>query len=60
MKLEQTECFKTSAYKIQTSRNYLEENIQHDQVLFLYEDITRHVYYKTRRYKDEKICKVMF
>ena len=27
MKMEQTECFETSAYKIQTSRNYPEESI---------------------------------
>jgi len=29
MKMEQTECSETSAYKIQTPGNYLEENIQH-------------------------------
>jgi len=29
MKMEQTECFETSAYKIQTPGNYPEENIQH-------------------------------
>jgi len=28
MKMEQTECSETSAYKIQTPGNYLEENIQ--------------------------------
>jgi len=28
MKMEQTECSKTSAYKIQTLGNYPEENIQ--------------------------------
>jgi hypothetical protein len=28
MKMEQTECCETSAYKIQTPRNYPEENIQ--------------------------------
>jgi hypothetical protein len=28
MKMEQTECSETSAYKIQTPENYLEENIQ--------------------------------
>jgi len=28
MKMEQTECFETSAYKIQTPGNYPEENIQ--------------------------------
>jgi len=28
MKTEQTECAKTSAYKIQTPANYPEENIQ--------------------------------
>jgi hypothetical protein len=29
MKMEQTECFETSAYKIQTPGNYPEGNIQH-------------------------------
>jgi hypothetical protein len=29
MKMEQAECTETSAYKIQTPRNYPEENIQH-------------------------------
>ena len=29
MKMEQTECSETSAYKIQTPGNYQEENIQH-------------------------------
>jgi hypothetical protein len=28
MKMEQTECFETSAYKIQTPGNYPEEDIQ--------------------------------
>jgi len=58
--MEQTECSEMSAYKIQMPGNYPEENIQHDQVLFLYEDITRYMYYKTRCYEDGKICKVMF
>jgi len=31
MKMEQTECSKTSAYKIQTLVNYPEENIQHTE-----------------------------
>jgi hypothetical protein len=31
MKLEQTECFKASAYKIQTPGNYPEDNIQHSE-----------------------------
>jgi hypothetical protein len=31
MKMEQTECSETSAYKIQTSGNYPEESIQHVQ-----------------------------
>jgi hypothetical protein len=31
MKMEQTECSETSAYKIHTSGNYPEENIQHSQ-----------------------------
>jgi len=29
MKMEQTGCSETSAYKIQTPGNYLEESIQH-------------------------------
>jgi hypothetical protein len=29
--MEQTECFETSAYKIQTSGNYPEENIKHSE-----------------------------
>jgi len=31
MKVEQTECSATSAYKIQTPGNYPEENIQHTE-----------------------------
>jgi hypothetical protein len=31
MKMEQAECFETSAYKIQTPGNYPEENIQHTE-----------------------------
>jgi hypothetical protein len=31
MKMEQTECSETSAYKIQTPENCPEENIQHSQ-----------------------------
>ena len=31
MSMEQTECSKTSAYKIQTPGNYPEENIQHTE-----------------------------
>jgi hypothetical protein len=31
MKMEQTEYFETSAYKIQTPGNYPEENIQHSE-----------------------------
>jgi len=29
MEMEQTECFETSVYKIQTPRNYPEESIKH-------------------------------
>jgi len=36
MKMEQTECSETSAYKIQTPGNYPEENIQHIQISILY------------------------
>jgi hypothetical protein len=31
MKMEQTECSETSAYKIQAPGNYPEENIQHTE-----------------------------
>jgi hypothetical protein len=31
IKMEQTECSETSAYKIQTPGNYLEESIQHSE-----------------------------
>jgi hypothetical protein len=31
MKVEQTECFETSAYKIQALENYPEESIQHSE-----------------------------
>jgi len=31
MKMEQTECSETSAYKIQMLRNYPEESIQHSE-----------------------------
>jgi len=31
MKMEQTDCSETSAYKIQTPGNYPEENIQHTE-----------------------------
>jgi len=31
MKMEQTQCSKTSAYKIQTPGNYPEESIQHSE-----------------------------
>jgi len=31
MKMEHTECYEMSAYKIQTPGNYLEENIQHSE-----------------------------
>ena len=31
MKMEQTECSETSAYKIQTPGNYLKESIQHTE-----------------------------
>ena len=34
MKMEQTECSETSAYKIQTPGNYPEENIQHTFYMF--------------------------
>jgi hypothetical protein len=37
MKMEQSECSKTSAYKIRTPRNYPEENIRHRLFAFLQE-----------------------
>ena len=42
MKMEQTECSETSAYKLQTPGNYLKENTQqitvfHENVLLLYQ-----------------------
>jgi len=33
MKMEQTECSETSAYKIQTPEDYPEENIRHNVLL---------------------------
>jgi len=33
MKMEQTECSKTSAYKIRTPGNYPEESVQEDSCL---------------------------
>ena len=33
MKMEQTECFETSAYKIQTPGYYPEESIQQSELL---------------------------
>jgi len=35
MKMEETECSETSAYKIQTPGNYPEESIQHTDITFL-------------------------
>jgi len=35
MKIEQTECSETSAYKIQTPGNYPEENIQHTNLYYI-------------------------
>ena len=36
MKIEQTECTETSAYKIHTSGNYLEESIQASECLKIF------------------------
>jgi len=36
MKMEQTECSETSAYKIQTPGNYPEEDIQQQQNVFVF------------------------
>jgi len=35
MKMEQTECFEKSVYKIQTPRNYPEDNTLHDSLALL-------------------------
>ena len=35
MKMEQTECSETSAYKIQTPGNYPKGSIQHSYILFI-------------------------
>ena len=35
MKMEQTECSETSAYKIQTPGNHPKESIQHSYILFI-------------------------
>jgi len=64
MKMEQTECSETSAYKIQTPRNYPEESIQHSEhgkslksrILHLYrEEIARHLSYLFA-YEDGTEC----
>ena len=34
IKMEQTECFETSAYKIQTPGNYPEDSIQHNIIFY--------------------------
>jgi len=36
MKVEQTECSETAAYKIQTPGNYPEESIQHSNLVYLH------------------------
>jgi hypothetical protein len=45
MKMEQTECSETSAYKIQTLGNYPEESIQQNNNLFMY-----HIYFFITKY----------
>jgi hypothetical protein len=49
MKVEQTECSETSAYKIQAPGNYPEESIQHSRFLFLMK-----YYWNDQMKKDEK------
>jgi len=40
MKMEQTECSETSTYKIQTSGNYPEENIELVHLLVVFYGVT--------------------
>ena len=47
MKMEQTECSETSAYKIQTPGNYPEENIQQVSFTFL-QFYTGYRYYRIK------------
>jgi hypothetical protein len=49
MKIEQTECSETLAYKIQTPENYPEESIRHSRFLFLIK-----YYWNDQIKKDEK------
>jgi hypothetical protein len=51
MKMEQTECSETSAYKIQTPGNYPEESIQ---ILL---DFVEHPFYFRRKFHNRDIVK---
>jgi hypothetical protein len=50
MKMEQTECSETSAYKIQTPGNYPEENIQQEMYLIAVE---------CAKFSDMRICAIV-
>jgi hypothetical protein len=56
MKMEQTECSETSAYKIQTPGNYPEENIQHtEHGESLKSRISRFIHQEVRNY-EYNVC----
>ena len=46
MKMDQTECSETSAYKIQTPGNYPEESIQHSEHGEMYEITNKCKYFR--------------
>jgi hypothetical protein len=52
MKMEQTECSETSAYKIQTPGNYPEESLLRDHCLFV--KLKRHCFFD-QQFIDELI-----
>jgi len=51
MKMEQTECSETLAYKIQTPGNYLEENIQHTEHGESLKSRNCYLFFETSAYK---------
>jgi len=56
MKMEQTECCKTSAYKIQMPGNYPEKNIQHGESLKSRLSVTTHLCCITSQKSKDLIC----
>jgi hypothetical protein len=57
MRMEQTECSETSAYKIQTPGNYPEENIEHACEIFLmYAVIATTAHFNGNFDTDSQIC----